>query len=124
MSQKQSFTEGKIYGPLFRFMMPLLFANFLQALYSAGDMLIIGLFGTTGDISAVSTGSGVIDMVRTFLSAFSIGTTVLLGQHLGQKRSADAGRVIGTSIWLFSVLGMILTAGAAIGLVLRRGRKI
>lgn len=110
MSQKQSFTEGKIYGPLFRFMMPLLFANFLQALYSAGDMLIIGLFGMTADISAVSTGSGVIDTVRTFLSAFSIGTTVLLGQKLGQKRSEDAGRVIGTSIWLFSIFGMILTA--------------
>ena len=109
MSQKRSFTEGKIYGPLFRFMMPLLFANFLQALYSAGDMLIIGLFGTTGDVSAVSTGSQVIDLVRALLSAFSVGTTVLLGQQMGKEKSEGAGRVVGTSVWLFCLMGIVLT---------------
>ena len=110
MPQKKSFTEGKIYGPLLRFMIPLLFANFLQALYSAGDMLIIGLFGTTGDVSAVATGAGIIDTVRMLLSAFSIGTTVLLGQQLGRDRAEEGGQVVGTSIWFFSLLALGLTA--------------
>ena len=78
MSQKQTFTEGKIYGPLVRFMLPLLFANFLQALYSAGDMLIIGLFGTTGDVSAVSTGSG-----TSVTITFGSGKGVAVGTGVG-----------------------------------------
>ncbi len=110
MPQKQSFTNGKIYGPLFRFMMPLLFANFLQALYSAGDMLIIGLFGTTGDVSAVATGTGLIDSIRMLIAAFSIGTTVLLGQQIGKERPQEGGQVIGTSVWFFSLLAAELTA--------------
>ena len=110
MSQKQTFTEGKIYGPLVRFMLPLLFANFLQALYSAGDMLIIGLFGTTGDVSAVSTGSGIVDMVRTILAGLSIGITVLLGQKLGKGKPGEAGQVVGTGVWSFGILGLVLTA--------------
>ena len=109
MSQKQTFTEGKIYGPLVRFMLPLLFANFLQALYSAGDMLIIGLFGTTGDVSAVSTGSGIVDMVRTILAGLSIGITVLLGQKLGKGKPEEAGNVVGTGVWSFGILGLALT---------------
>ncbi len=109
MSQKQSFTDGKIFGPLVRFMLPLLFANFLQALYSAGDMLIIGLFGTTGDVSAVSTGSGIVDLVRTVIAGLSIGVTVLLGQQLGKEKPDEAGHVIGTGVWSFTILGMGLT---------------
>lgn len=109
MSQKHEFTEGKIYGPLVRFMLPLLLANFLQALYSAGDMFIIGLFGTTGDVSAVSTGSGIVDMIRTILAGLSIGTTVLLGQQLGKQHEEEAGRVVGTSVWIFGLLGILMT---------------
>lgn len=109
MSQKNEFTEGKIYKPLVRFMLPLLFANFLQALYSAGDMFIIGLFGSTGDVSAVSTGSGIVDMIRTILAGLSIGTTVILGQQLGRQQEEKAGEVVGTSVWLFGLLGIILT---------------
>ncbi len=109
MSQEREFTQGKIYGPLLRFMLPLLFANFLQALYSAGDMLIIGLFGSTSDVSAVSTGSGIVDMIRTIIAGLSIGTTVLLGQQLGNEKTEEAGRVVGTSVWSFGILGLLLT---------------
>ncbi len=109
MNQKHKFTEGKIYIPLVRFMLPLLFANFLQALYSAGDMFIIGLYGTTGDVSAVSTGSGIVDMVRMLIAGLSIGTTVLLGQQLGKQHEEEAGQVVGTSVWLFGLMGIVLT---------------
>ncbi len=109
MSQKDSFVTGGIFRPLFRFMVPLLFANFLQALYSAGDMFIIGIFGTTGDVSAVSTGTGVVDLVRMFLSACSTGITVLLGQQLGQRKADGAGRVVGAGAWLFGLVGLVFT---------------
>ena len=109
MTQKDTFVEGKIFRPLFRFMVPLLFANFLQALYSAGDMFIIGIFGTTGDVSAVSTGTGIVDLVRMFLAATSTGVTVLLGQQLGQQKTEGAGRVIGAGAWLFGMAGLLFT---------------
>lgn len=109
MTQQKLFTEGKIYSPLIRFTLPLLGTLFLQALYSAGDMLIIGLFGTTADVSAVSTGTGIIDLIRVLLSAFSIGTTVMLGQLIGANKQEAAGQVVGTSVWLFLILGTAFT---------------
>ena len=46
MKEQTSFTEGKILTPLLRFALPVLLALFLQAMYGAVDLLIVGQFGT------------------------------------------------------------------------------
>ena len=55
--EKNSFTSGKILSPLLRFAFPVLLALLLQAMYGAVDLLVVGKFGHTADISGVSTGS-------------------------------------------------------------------
>ena len=47
------FTSGAILPKLLKFMVPVLFSMFLQALYGAVDLLIIGQFASTADVSAV-----------------------------------------------------------------------
>jgi Na+-driven multidrug efflux pump len=56
MEQVHNFTEGKILKPLLSFMLPVLAALFLQAMYGAVDLLVVGHFGTSEDVSGVSTG--------------------------------------------------------------------
>ena len=50
------FTEGKILQPLIMFAFPVLLALFFQAMYGAVDLLIVGRFASSADVSAVSTG--------------------------------------------------------------------
>ena len=57
MSKVTDFTKGKIFSPLVKFMVPILAALFLQTMYGAIDLLIVGRFGHAADVSAVSTGS-------------------------------------------------------------------
>lgn len=45
MEKTQNFTEGKIFAPLIRFALPVLLALFLQTMYGACDLLIVGQFG-------------------------------------------------------------------------------
>ena len=45
MSNISNFTEGKILSPLLKFMVPILMALFLQTMYGAVDLLIVGQFG-------------------------------------------------------------------------------
>ena len=45
MEKTQNFTEGEIFLPLIRFALPVLLALFLQAMYGAVDLLIVGQFG-------------------------------------------------------------------------------
>ena len=45
MNKTQNFTEGKILAPLVQFALPVLLALFLQAMYGAVDLLVVGQFG-------------------------------------------------------------------------------
>ena len=51
------FTQGSILKKLVAFMLPVLGALILQAAYGAVDLLVVGRFGSTSGLSAVSTGS-------------------------------------------------------------------
>ena len=56
-SAKNDFTQGSILKKLALFMLPILGALVLQAAYGAVDLLVVGRFGSTSGLSAVSTGS-------------------------------------------------------------------
>ena len=56
-SDKNDFTRGSIFAKLIKFMLPILSALILQAMYGAVDLLIVGQYGSAIDVSAVSTGS-------------------------------------------------------------------
>ncbi len=113
-----SLTEGAILPKLLKFMLPVLFAMFLQSLYGAVDLLVVGQFGTDADVSAVSTGSQIVMTLTNLIVSFSMGITVAVGQRIGQKRPKDAAQTIGTGLVLFAVTGAVFTlisiAGAGV----------
>ena len=109
MKQTGSFIEGPILDPLLRFTFPVLLALFLQAMYGAVDLMVVGRFGQPADVSAVSTGSQVMHTVTCLVTGLSMGATVLLGQKLGEGRSEEGGQVLGNAISLFAAVALLLT---------------
>ncbi len=109
MERTKSFVEGRILPPLLRFTLPVLLALFLQAMYGAVDLMVVGQFGQPAAVSAVSTGSQVMHTVTCLVTGLSMGATVLLGQKLGEGRSEEGGQVLGSAIALFAVVALALT---------------
>lgn len=109
MQQKSSFTSGPILAPLLSFALPVLGALILQAMYGAVDLMVVGQFSTASDVSAVSTGSQLMNTITTVITGLSMGTTILLGQRIGEGRSEEAGHIIGGSIWLFGIAGLVIS---------------
>lgn len=108
-------TSGGILSKLLKFMLPVLFAMFLQAMYGAVDLLVVGQFGTKADVSAVSTGSQIITTLTNLLVSFSMGITVAVGQRIGQKRPQEAAQTIGTGLIIFAITGFVFTVMSTIG---------
>ena len=96
--QENTFVQGKILQPLIVFALPVLFALFLQAMYGAVDLLIVGKFASPADVSAVSTGSQIMMTLTNLVSSFAMGTTILLGQQIGCGERKNGGRTVGTAI--------------------------
>lgn len=107
-NSKSDFTQGSILGKLIPFMMPILGALILQAAYGAVDLLVVGRFGTTSGLSAVSTGSQVLNLVTFVITQFAMGITVLIARYIGEKKQELIGRVIGGSIIIFAIISAVL----------------
>ena len=104
--QQNDFLNGSILPSLLRFAGPVLLALFLQAMYGAVDLIVVGKFAGTADISAVSTGSQAMQLVTSLLVGLTTGVTVLLGQKIGEGKPG----VIGSAICLFVCIALGLTA--------------
>lgn len=109
MTNDQSdFTQGSILKKLVTFMMPVLGALILQAAYGAVDLLVVGRFGSTSGLSAVSTGSQVLNLVTFVVIQIAMGITVLIARYLGEKKPEQIGSVIGGSAIVFTIISVVL----------------
>ena len=115
MKNNLDFTQGKILSPLLRFAMPVLFALFLQAMYGAVDLLVVGKFAMAADVSAVATGSQIMMTLTNLVSSFAMGMTIFLGEKIGEKKPREAGRIVGSGLMLFAAIGIVLTILIPIG---------
>ena len=104
---KTDFTQGSILKKLSLFMLPVLGALILQAAYGAVDLLVVGQFGSTAGLSAVSTGSQIMNLVTFVVTQLAMGVTVLIARYLGEKKPEQIGAVLGGAAVVF----LILSAG-------------
>lgn len=109
MARTGNRTEGKIFTTLIKFAVPVFLTLFLQALYGGVDLLIVGQFAETADVSGVATGSMLLSTVTNVTTGLSMGITILVGERIGRGDRNGAGRAIGGGIFLFAVFGVVLT---------------
>ena len=106
MNDKADFTQGSILKKLVFFMLPVLGALILQAAYGAVDLLVVGRFGSTSGLSAVTTGSQVLNLVTFVVIQFAMGITVLIARYLGEKKPQQIGAVIGGAVVVFALISI------------------
>lgn len=85
MARNYTLTEGHIAGTLARFAVPVCLTLCLQALYGGADLLVVGQFASTADVSGVATGSMLLSTVTMIITGLSLGITILVGRHIGRK---------------------------------------
>ena len=103
-ADKTDFTQGSILKKLSLFMLPVLGALVLQAAYGAVDLLVVGRFGSTAGLSAVSTGSQLLNLVTFVVTQLAMGVTVLIARYIGEKKPQQIGAVLGGAAVVFAIL--------------------
>lgn len=89
-------------------MIPVLGALILQAAYGAVDLLVVGRFGSTSGLSAVSTGSQILNLVTFVVTQLAMGITVLVARYIGEKRPQLIGSLIGGATLVFTLISVVL----------------
>lgn len=106
---ERDLTQGKVLGNLVRFSIPFLASYFLQTLYGMADLVIIGRFEGVASTTAVSVGSQVMHMLTVMIVGLSMGSTVAISHAIGAKDPEKAGKDIGGTIVIFTIVGVLMT---------------
>lgn len=106
---KNDAINGSLGRAILAFVGPFLLSNIIQNLYGAIDLLIVGQFATTADVSAVTIGSQIMSMATQFIVGLSTGTTVLVGRYLGAQDEKSMAKAAGTSVVLYLGMAILLT---------------
>lgn len=106
---ERDLTQGKVLGNLVRFSIPFLASYFLQTLYGMADLVIIGRFESVASTTAVSVGSQVMHMLTVMIVGLSMGSTVAISHAIGAKDPEKAGKDIGGTIVIFTIVGVLMT---------------
>ena len=101
--------SGRISTVLVQFALPFLAASFLQSIYGAVDLFVVGRYVDSAAVSAVSIGSQTMVLATAFVQGISMGGTVLIGYRIGQGDDVGTGRAVGNTAFLFALLALILT---------------
>lgn len=111
MHNRTGILSGPILPALLTFAIPLLLSLFLQALYGAVDMWMVGQYATTADVSAVTTGSQTMQIINSMIIGLSVGITITLGNAIGERNPIKCANTIGSGAALFMGLAAVLTLG-------------
>lgn len=109
MQNSDTLLTGRIGPALLKFAVPFMMASFLQALYGAVDLFVVGRYSGSAAVSAVSIGSQVMMMVTSILMGISTGGTVLIAHRVGENAHRKAAEAVGTLVVLFLILAVVLT---------------
>ena len=107
--QTNDFLTGPILPPLIRFSLPLMLSLLLQAFYGGVDLAVVGRYSPTASVSAVATGSQLMQSVTSLITGLTMGVTVLVGKAIGAGDPQQAGRTVAGQIRLFAAVSAILT---------------
>ena len=107
-------TKGSVPRVLLKFAMPYLLANVLQALYGGADLFVVGQFDDAASVAGVAIGSQVMQTATGIILGLTAGITILIGISKGAHDDKELAAVIGSSVWLFAIVGIVLTVAATL----------
>lgn len=103
---RKDFTKGNIPKQLFYLMIPFMFSNALQVLYSTIDMIIVGKYVGTAGLSAVSQSSAILNFATMVCLGFANGGQVLIAQAIGADKKQETNNIIGTLFTVILAMGL------------------
>ena len=115
MNAPRSLTEGSISSGMFRFALPILFANVLQSLNGSVNSIWVGRYLGEAALTATSNANTVMFLLIGAAFGIAMAATILIGQCIGANDIPEARRVVGTSATFFAAISVVM---AIAGLIL------
>ncbi len=107
-THEKDFTEGPLLKKIILYALPIIGVNLLQLFFTAADVAVLGIFTNDQAVAAVGATSQIVNLMIGFFVGLSVGANVLVARAVGAKDVRRARRLVGTSIILSIVFGIVI----------------
>lgn len=109
-TNKTDMVEGPLWGKILKFALFYMMTAFLQKLYSAADVAVVGKFAGADALAGVGTCTVVINLFLNFILGLSAGGTIVIGQAIGAGEREGISKSAHTAIAVAICGGAIISA--------------
>ena len=100
-------------GPLFKnviaYTIPIILTGFLQLLFNAADLVIVGRYCGSISVAAVGATTSITNLIVNLFIGLSVGAGVVVAQAIGAENHKKTHRAVHTAIPTALVGGVVLT---------------
>lgn len=115
MAQTRSHDIDMLHGPLvpkiIAFALPVAASGFLQQLFNAADVAVVGRFAGSDALAAVGANTYLVSLMINFFVGISLGANVTIANYVGEGNEEGVRRSTHTAIALSLVCGALLAVG-------------
>lgn len=99
-------THGPLWNKIIIFALPLALTAFLQQLYNAADVAVVGRFVGTEAMAAVGTNVSLIGLLINLFMGISLGANVMIARYIGGRDEEKARAAVHTAFLLALAVGL------------------
>lgn len=102
--------SGSIMPKLILYAIPLILSGYLQLLFNAADMAIVGQFGSNGEksLAAVGATSSLVNLIVNIFIGMSVGANAVVARRVGAGDKQGIRRAVHTAIFLGIISGFFV----------------
>ena len=115
--RNRNMLEGPLLGSIISYTIPIILTGFLQLLFNAADLIIVGRFCGELSVAAVGNCGSISMLIVNLFVGLSVGTSVTVAHAIGAGSREDISHTIHTALPTAIVSGMIV---AIIGVFVNR----
>ena len=90
--------NGPLFANIVRFSLPVIFANILQLMFGAVDMVIVGRFAGSEALAAVGSNISLINLIINLFVGMSAGVNVVTARYFGAQSGKDISETVHTAV--------------------------
>ena len=104
---RMNMCEGPLFSKVVRFSVPLFLSLFLQLMFSAADLIVVGKYADSIAQAAVGSSSALTTLAINIFVGLAVGTNVLAANYYGAQDDIRLSHTTHTAM-LISILSGIL----------------
>lgn len=117
---KRNLTEGPLFLPMIKFVIPIILTGMLQIFYNMADSIVVGRWsGNDSALEAIGSTTSLANLIVNLFMGIAGGAGVVIARNYGANNYKKLSRAVHTSMLFslvagmgFSVLGLVISEPA------------